>query len=62
MRLQAFNEWWEVGNYTIINNVIRITPSDSSGSAGSVIGEPVNWVVTIVSNDEMVLQGLNKHS
>lgn len=62
VRLQAFNEWCEVGNYTIINNVIRITPSDSSGSAGSVIGEPVNWVVTIVSNGEMVLQGPNKHS
>lgn len=52
-----FNRWWWAGKYEIVNNVVRLTPTSASGNEQSAKGKPVNWVATIVSNGEMVLQG-----
>lgn len=54
-----FNRWWWTGKYEIVKNVVRLTPASASVNQQSAKNKAENFVATIVSDKEMVLQSGN---
>ena len=56
---QEFNEWYLVGKYTTKGNVMTFTPEEKKDFHNSLsnvkIGEKLNFLVTIVDSNELVI-------
>ena len=57
---QKYNQWWKVGTYKTAGNILIFSTEKSANySNAKVATGNVNFLVNIVSNDELVIQTSN---